>query len=102
MLVIMNGAEEIKELLYEAKQRACYGLELKKDYPQLASYYIELANNGLMQAEKLHNYLVDIIDKYKTTSTAPDSMKELWNHEHRNYVEMYEKVKIKIAMYNKM
>ena len=47
MLVIKKACDEMKELLYEAKERAELAIDCKSDYPMLASTYIELANSAL-------------------------------------------------------
>ena len=102
MLVILKSCEEMKELLYEAKERAELGIEYKTEYPSLASTYIDLANSNLMLVEKLHSAVVDIIEKIKGKNDVSQSMIELWKYEHKIYVDMYEKAKSKSAMYSKM
>ena len=102
MLVIKKACDEMKELLYEAKERVELAIYCKSDYPMLASTYIELANSCLTNVDKLHSAVVDLIEKEKAKSDTPQAMLELWKYEHKVYVEKYEKAKLKIAMYSKM
>lgn len=103
MLIIKNACYELREILYEAKERVGLAMECKYECPNLSSVYIELVNNMLNQAEKLHNAIVEYIDKEKTKiKDIPESMNELWKFEHNIYLELYEKVKSKLSIYNKM
>ena len=102
MLAIKKACEEMRELLYEAKERAELGIENKYEYPTLASTYIDLANSCINNVEKLHSAVVDLIEREKSKGSVPNTMLELWNYEHKIYVEKYEKAKTKIALYSKM
>lgn len=102
MLVINKAVEELKEILYEAKERACLACEYKEEFPTLASVYIDLANNAINQADKLHSAIVEVISKVKSSKDYSESMIEYWNFEHKIYIEKYEKAKLKIAMYSKL
>lgn len=100
MLVIKKVSEELREMLYEAKERANLSLEYKEEYPELASCLYSMSNDTLNQAEKLHEHLVKIIKDIDVE--VPESMKTLWDFEHKLFIENYEKVKLKLSMYNKM
>lgn len=102
MLIILKTCEELCELCYESKERAMLAIECKQDCPSLASAYIDIANNGLSQADKLHSAIIQYIDKIKASKTLTEEMMDVWKYKHEKYIEMYECAKMKITMYNKM
>lgn len=102
MLVIKKSCDEMREMLYEAKERADMAIEYKAEYPLLASTLIDISNNILTNVDKLHSAIVSVIEKEKTKSEVPQEMLELWKYEHKIYIEKYEKVKMRIALYQKI
>lgn len=102
MEVIKEACEEMKELLHEAKEHIRMAIYNKEDYPILATTYAEIANQELAQADRIHNAVIAIIEKYKTSEKdIPQTMLDLWKYEHKLYIDKVEKVRYKIQMYQK-
>ena len=65
--------------------------------PTYAKVALDLANTHLAIYDKLHNSVVDMINKYKATGKEiPPSMMEKWNYMHQRLVEEYEEIKFKV------
>ena len=94
----------IESMYMELEAAECYyhkAVKYKEDYPQLASTYIEIANQELQHCDKFHAQAVTQITKYKQTSEeVPEAMKAVWDYEHQCIVEDYDELRYKISKFN--
>lgn len=101
MKIIKLLAEQMKEELAGAKEYAMLATEFKTENPTLAASYSKMAQDELAHANILHTEAVKAIEKQKTVAPPPAIMLELWNIEHRYYVEHAATTKAMLDLYAK-
>ena len=103
MVIIRNICHDIKEKVYDADKDIRKAIELKHDYPKLAEYYNEFSVERMDEDLELHSEVVKIIEEYRKQKGEPnDTMKNLWDFEHKMIIEQTENVKILQEYYKKL
>ena len=100
MKIIKCIAEKIKEEIKDAEAYADMAIAWKKDEPDAAEIFNELAGEELGHMERLHDLVEELISEYRTEHGEPTAgMMELYEYMHRQDVEDTMRVKVKRAMY---
>lgn len=95
MVIIRNISYDIKEKIHDADIDIRKAIEYKAEYPKLAEDYYEFSKERMQEALDLHEEVVKIIDNYRKTDGEPnDTMKSLWDFEHKMIIEQSNDVKI--------
>ena len=101
MKIIKCIAEKIKEEIRDAEAYIDMAITWKKDEPDAAEVFAELADEELGHMEKLHKIVTDLIEEYRETHGEPSAgMMELYNYMHKQDIENTMRVKVKKAMFN--
>lgn len=100
MRIIKKIAKQMKEEIASAKEYAKLAAHYKIEQPTLAKVYYDSANDELTHADKLHAEVVKLIEKQRAIEPPPSVMLELWEYEHKEYVEEYGIAKNMIALYS--
>lgn len=100
MRIIKKMTEQMKEEIASAKEYAKLAIHYKTEQPTLAKVYYDSANDELTHADKLHAEVVKLIEKQRAIETPPPVMLELWDYEHKEYIEEYAIAKNMIALYS--
>lgn len=100
MRIIKKIAEQMKEEIASVKEYAKLATHYKTEQPTLAKVYYDAANDELKHADMLHAEVVKLIEKQKSIEPPPPVMLELWEYEHKEYVEEYGIAKNMIALYS--
>ena len=88
MKVIKDLVDKIDDELCDAKQYAEDYLYCKSAGEiKFHKYYFDMAQDELRHAMLLHEIAVAKIEQLNQVYTAPESMKEVWNKSHAEYVE---------------
>lgn len=91
----------MKEEIAGAREYAKLATHYKLENPTLAKAYVDMAGDELKHAELLHIEVVKLIERQKAVEPPPPVMLELWEYEHKEYVEEYGIAKNMIALYAK-
>lgn len=100
MRIIKKMAQQMKEEIASAKEYAKLATHYKTEQPTLAKVYYDAANDELKHADWLHTEVVKLIEKQRAIEPPPPVMLELWEYEHKEYVEEYGIAKNMIALYS--
>jgi hypothetical protein len=91
--------EHIEDELKGAKEYAEKFVTCKvKGNTQWANRYKEMANDELKHAGYLHDKAVADIEEISKTYTPPTEMMDMWEHEHKEYVEQAALVKQMLSL----
>lgn len=101
MKIIKTISEQIKEELHGAKEYAKLAALHKSDMPTLAKVYYDMAMQEAQHADMMHTEVVKLIEKQRTIETPPKVMLELWEEEHKEYVELAAHVKYMLSMFSR-
>lgn len=99
MKIIKTISEQIKEELHGASEYAKLAVLHKSDMPTLAKIYYDMAMQEVQHADMLHTEAVKAIEKQRAIETPPKIMLELWEEEHKEYVEKAAHVKYMLSMF---
>ena len=100
MRIIKKMANQMKEEIAGAKEYAKLATHNKTDQPTLAKDYYDMENDELRHADMLHTEVVKLIENQRAIEPTPPVMLELWEYEHKEYVEEYGIAKNMIALYS--
>ena len=100
MRIIKKMANQMKEEIAGAKEYAKLATHYKTEQPTLAKVYYDAANDELKHADWFHSEVVKLIEKQRAIEPPPPVMLELWEYEHKEYVEEYGIAKNMIALYS--
>ena len=99
MRVIKVLSEQICEELEDSNKYINSALTYKIQFPKLAETYIELANEEIGHAERLHKQVVSLISEIQVE--IPKFMQELWEEKHIELITKTAELKTKIELYKK-
>ena len=95
MIIIRNICHDIKEKIHDSDKDIRKAIELKYEYPILANDYYEFSVERMQEALDLHSKVVKIIEEYRKQEGEPnETMRNLWEFEHKIIIEQSEDVKI--------
>ena len=100
MRVIKVLSEQICEELEDSNKYIDSALTYKTQFPKLAETYIELANEEIGHAERLHKQVVSLISEIQVE--IPKFMQELWEEKHIELITKTAELKTKIELYKKV
>ena len=80
MRVIKVLSKQIEEELEDSNKYIDSALTYRTQFPKLAETYIELANEEIGHAERLHKQVVSLISEIQIE--IPKFMQELWEEKH--------------------
>lgn len=100
MRIIKKMTQQMKEEIAGAKEYAKLAIHYKTEQPTLAKAYYDMSNDELKHADTLHTEVVKLIEKQRAIETPPSVMLELWDYEHKEYIEEYAIAKNMIALYS--
>lgn len=99
MKKIAKLTEQIDEELEGAKHYTEMYLDFKADNQnEFANKFKEAAMDELKHANYLHEYAVQVINKYKEKFTPPQNMQDEWDKSHALYIEKAAWIKTMLAM----
>ena len=99
MRVIKVLSEQICKELEDSNKYIDSALTYKTQFPKLAETYIELANEEIGHAERLHKQVVNLISEIQVE--IPKFMQELWEEKHIELITKTAELKAKIELYKK-
>ncbi len=99
MRIIKILSEQICEELEDSNKYIDGALTYKTQFPKLAETYIELANEEIGHAERLHKQVVSLISEIQIE--IPKFMQELWEEKHIEIITKTAELKTKIELYKK-
>ena len=100
MKIIKCIAEKIREEIHDAEAYMDLAIEWKKEEPDAAEVFNELAGEELKHMEKLHELVTGLIDDYKAQNGEPPAgMMMLYEYMHEQSKENAMRVKVKQEMY---
>ncbi len=99
MRVIKVLSKQIEEELEDSNKYIDSALTYKIQFPKLAETYIELANEEIGHAERLHKQVVSLISEIQIET--PKFMQELWEEKHIELITKTAELKTKIELYKK-
>lgn len=99
MTKIKKFVEHICDELDGAKEYAEKYIEYKAaEKNTAAARYKEMADDELKHARYIHDMAVAEIEQLEKVYTQPESMREMWEKSHREYVEKAAWIKQMLAM----
>lgn len=99
MRVIKVLSKQIEEELEDSNKYIDSALTYRTQFPKLAETYIELANEEIGHAERLHKQVVSLINEIQIE--IPKFMQELWEEKHIELITKTAELKTKIELYKK-
>ncbi len=99
MRVIKVLSKQIEEELEDSNKYIDSALTYRTQFPKLAEIYIELANEEIGHAERLHKQIVSLISEIQIE--IPKFMQELWEEKHIELITKTAELKTKIELYKK-
>ena len=90
----------MKEKSKTAKKYAKLATQYKTKQPTFAKADYDMVNDEVKNANMLHPEVVKLIEKQGPIETPPPVMLELWDYEHKEYIEEYAIAKNMIALYS--
>lgn len=101
MKMIQKLVKEIKDELHGAKHYAKKAALYKPENPTLATAYLTMAQDELKHANTLHAEAVKAIEKKRATTTPPQFMLDIWEAEHKDYIENAASIRAMIELSSK-
>lgn len=104
MIKIMKAIDYMKKELKHAYTFLDYAIESKQDGQDLFETYLKIAECEAQNAENIHTVIVRLIDRASLNkeNEPPKAMKDIWNWQHKEYIEEYAQFKIKLDSLKKM
>lgn len=99
MRVIKVLSKQIEEELEDSNKYIDSALTYRTQFPKLAETYIELANEEIGHADRLHKQIVSLISEIQIE--IPKFMQELWEEEHIELITKTAELRAKIELYKK-
>lgn len=99
MRVIKVLSKQIEEELEDSNKYIDSALTYRTQFLKLAETYIELANEEIGHAERLHKQVVSLISEIQIE--IPKFMQELWEEKHIELITKTAELKTKIELYKK-
>lgn len=101
MRIIKDLVAEIDDELAGAREYAKNAVHNKTSNPTLAKAYYDMAVDELKHADMLHTEVVKMIDKQRSIAPPPQIMLDMWEDEHKDYVEDAAHIKYMLSLYAK-
>lgn len=102
MRKIAEIAEEIREELDGAEHYAKRATQYKMEDKPLADVYATLAAQELSHVDALHTQVERVIkDSRAAGNVPPAGMMDVWDYEHKRFIDGMAKIKILLEMYRK-
>jgi hypothetical protein len=91
MIKIMKAVDYMEKELKHAYKFLEYAIEARVESPELFEIYLKIAENEAQNAENIHTAIVRMVDRatMDKTNEPPKAMKDIWNWQHKDYVENY-------------
>lgn len=104
MMKIMKAVDYMNKELKHAYTFLEYAIEAKTDSPELYEIYLKIAECEASNAENIHTAIVRMIEKASLNrdSEPPKAMKDIWNWQHKGYVDDYAQFKTKLDSLKKL
>lgn len=100
---IKRLAKNIEEELSDAGKYAKQAMECKTEHPEDAALYIELAQDEMEHAERLHTQAVAAIKKYREQKgDPPERMQGRYDEMHERYIDQAAAVRATIILFKEM
>lgn len=88
MLMIRDIVESIRDEVKDVRKYAEAALRVKMEDPALAKVYMELGQEEVKHADKLHKAAVDLIARATAGGReTPKEMRAIWDYEHKVMIE---------------
>lgn len=88
--------DKINEEFDDAESYVCLAEKYMVDNEELSSLYIKLASQELGHADMLHSQAVKLIKAKSSSIEIPPYMKEMWEDIHKEFIDNYAALKVKI------
>lgn len=104
MMKIMKAVDYMNKELKHAYTFLEYAIEAKTESPDLFEIYLKIADCEAQNAESIHTAIVRMIERQSLDkeNEPPKAMKDIWNWQHKGYVDDYAQFKIKLDSLKKM
>jgi hypothetical protein len=101
---IMKAVDYMNKELKHAYKFLEYAIEAKIESPELYEIYMKIAENEAANAENIHTVIVRMVDRASLDKDhePPKAMKDIWNWQHKDYVEEYSQFKAKLDSLKKL
>ena len=94
MKLIEKLSEKISEEIHDAKCYVKMAMEYRDEYPDMARTLYGISLEEMDHMSRLHNVVVDIIEKYrKTNGEPPASMLAVYDYLHKKQIDKAAEVK---------
>ena len=103
MKIIKLLSEHIESELEDAEHYAKLALHYKEEHPNIAKTFFDLSVEEMDHVERLHNDVVDMIEKYrKEHGEPPAAMKAVYDYLHEKNVEWAKEIRVYHNQYKGM
>ena len=100
MKLIEKLSDKISEEIHDAKCYVKMAMEYRDEYPDMARTLYGISLEEMDHMNRLHNVVVDIIEKYrKTNGEPPAAMMAVYEYLHKKQIDNAAEVKTLQAMY---
>ena len=100
MKLIEKLSDKISEEICDGKHYVKMALEYRDEYPELGRLLYNLSLEEMDHMNRLHNVVVDVIEKYrKTNGEPPASMMAVYDYLHKQQIDKATEVKSMQDMY---
>ena len=101
---IMKAVDYMDKELKHAYKFLEYAIEAKTESPELFETYLKIAECEAQNAENIHTVIVRMIERQNLDKDhePPKAMKDIWNWQHKDYIEEYAHFKTKLESTKKM
>ena len=100
MKLIEKLSEKISEEIHDAKCYVKMAMEYRDEYPDMARTLYGISLEEMDHMSRLHNVVVDIIEKYrKTNGEPPAAMMAVYDYLHKKQIDKATEVKSMQDMY---
>jgi hypothetical protein len=101
---IMKAVDYMDKELKHAYKFLEYAIEAKTESPELFEIYMKIAENEAANAENIHTAIVRMVERANLDKEhePPKAMKDIWNWQHKDYVEDYSQFKSKLDALKKL
>lgn len=104
MMKIMKAVDYMQKELKHAYSFLDYAIESKVESPELYEIYLKIAECEAQNAENIHTAIVRMIERSSLDkmNEPPKAMKDIWNWQHKGYVDDYTQFKLKLESLKKL
>lgn len=104
MMKIMKAVDYMDKELKHAYKFLEYAIEAKTESPELWEIYLKIAECEAQNAENIHTAIVRMVERANLDREhdPPKAMKDIWNWQHKEYVEDYAHFKTKLDSMKKL